>query len=418
MVSADAVNDDGSGNHEHWHVLMHEYAHLVQDRNTVSGIFEFLAFIMRIEAAAKALSKSPNGAVTLPLEPVARSALPVYSLIRILQLPGQAEQPTFRNPSANWQFKAYAAKKTPVEIEGARLYRIDTMVIFENETTRRESEYMLGSREIREAYSVAVQELHGGPTPDSEEQFEYCAVPKILAALLGHVDAWKTVAICHWALQSPTPAMRLFEICEMLNANTSALHGVSAIDIYDMLRRDAMVSGLPEAMAKIRLVFAQLIRDYQELNGPLFEAVRRHNDHVERAFARMLDASRRFPLDTALCRDRQYSYADSFRRLTKEEPIPQVESLDGYDYAFGDDSDDDADQDLSKFLRSMRGLIDFLLTADERFRPCPIFAPCSLPQADGDCRTAPWEKSRIAPRCPYGAAAHALGVPQLYTIVL
>jgi hypothetical protein len=414
MLSANAIHEDGTGNYEHWHVLMHEYAHLVQDRNTVSGIFEFLAFILRIEVVGNVLSQSPDGTVTIPLESVARSALPGYSLLRILQVPGQAKQPMFENPSARWQFKSYSPKRTTVEFDGVQFYRVDTAVTFKDETTGVEAEYMLGSRDIREAYSVAVQELHGGPTPSNEGKFEYHAVPKILTALVGPLDARQIVAICHWALQSSTPAARLFQICEILNAYAPSLRDVPAKDIYDFLRNDAVANGLPAVLNEIILRLDQLINRHHGLDGPFLEAIRQHKRHVQIAFERMLDTSRYFPLDTALCRDTRHPYAESFGRLTQEEPIPQIETLDGYDsrdYAYGGDADD-TDQDLSKFLRAMRGLIDFLLTGDEQFRQCPLFAPCQLPEWNNGCRTAPWEKEH----CHYGAAAHALGIPRLYTI--
>lgn len=397
VLEKDPLNEDAAGNFQHWHTLMHEYAHLVQDRNTISGIFEFLWRLIRIRAAISALAEHNKGTeIVPPLDLVAKSAFPGYELITILQSPGLAEQGKFKTSSAHWQFRSYASKHSALRHQ---------VVYFINTKTGIEEEYILGSRDIREAYSVAVGELHGQPSPTDEAHFEYLSVSRIMASLLGPVDARQTIAICHWALQSATPASRFFDICALLSENVPP-----AITLYDTLRNHSLEHGLVDQMDYLGRAVDSCIADLQHSAGPLLDALVLHREHIKRSFERTLDKTRVFPLDTVLSRDNKFSYAEGFDYLTKEEPIPIVDTDDGGSYVFGDDRNSDS----AFFLRAMRELVDFLLTGKEKFRACPIFGPCAI--GESICRVTPWVKGNKEPLCAYGAAAATLGIPTTYAI--
>jgi hypothetical protein len=76
-------------------------------------------------------------------------------------------------------------------------------------------EHEIGPWEIKEAYSVAIEVLHGGPAVTNANEFEYLAIERILGKARP-VDERPIAAICHWALQDSVPGVRFFEIVAFL----------------------------------------------------------------------------------------------------------------------------------------------------------------------------------------------------------
>ena len=404
-LRAGVLDEFGGATEAGMPTLMHEYAHLIQDRASLYGAFEFLLFLDSVRGA---LAVMPTGTVGTPAQvqlPI--SGYPAWAsswLASIQALRGAlAPRPPWID-DVMWAYETHRLANQRVWMQG-EWHEVPTVIAsFVDNATNATYEHEIGPREIKEAYSVAVQILHGGPEVDDAKQFEYLAVERILLKELGAVTPLQIIAICHWALQSPNPGARLFEIIvRVLKEDLLP----SADSLYDLLREDACTTLQHEQRVRELLlqvsevVAAQAGAGYKDL---LFQVMTWFYSTASHSLGLSV-SGRRFPLDTFLCK------ADpDFRRLTSDIPIPVVEVPSGDVFSFGAQT---VASDAVLFVRSLAHLLHKLSHADAASWPCDLHSSCVLNYKDAGCTSQPWLKGQHRPACPYGAAAAYLGLPHL-----
>ncbi len=422
---------DGSVLPGGWHRLMHEYGHLIQDRTSVFGAIEFMHFFDSIHSILKLLQIQANAAT-----PRWARCAPARTLLRKMMSPPTVQLPVSategaqeswiasiyklraatdpRQPWRNgvmWALEGHRVDEIPVWYEGAERSIPVAVGSFVDNVKVSTYEHAIGPREIKEAYSVAIEVLHGGPPVNSAAAFEYLAVERILS-LAGQVDERQVIAVCHWALQDPVPGVRFFEIFKMLEQYGRL---PEAGDLYDLLRADALRFGLKQRVVQVGRQLDEIVR-VQAASGSkdlLFEVLRWYRDRVVAALARNLDPNRRFPLDTYICGFGLHPDVAGFTAVVAEEPIPAVETPSGAVFAFGGRS---VDSDTVLFIRSLGDLVGRLWFEPVASWPCVLESTCGLGYRDAGCTTRPCDKGRRRPACPYGAAAAYLGIPRLRTL--
>lgn len=399
---------DGSVLPGGWHRLMHEYGHLIQDRTSVFGAIEFMHFVDALQSVLRLL-QNHGAQVQLPVSASAGANQSWFASIHALRA---ATNP--RNPWRNdvwWAYEEYRVEEVPVWYEGAERRIPVAIARFVDNTNGDSYEHEIGPREIKEAYSVAIEVLHGGPPVNDATAFEYLAIDRILSKA-GPIDERQVAAICHWALQDPVPGVRFFEIVVTLERQ-----GVlpAANDLYDLLRAQALGGGVANKVALVGQQLDEIVR-VQSASGPndlLFQVFRWYRDRVVVALARNLDAKRRFPLDTYVCGSGPHPDVAGFTAAVAEEPIPAVETPSGAIFAYGGKS---VDSDSVLFIRSLGDLIGRLWFEPVASWPCVLEPTCVLGYRDAGCTTRPCDKGAKRPACPYGAAAAYLGIPHLRTL--
>lgn len=399
---------DGSVLPGGWHRLMHEYGHLIQDRTSVFGAIEFMHFVDSLQSVLRML-QSQGAQVQLPVSASPGASDSWFASIHALRAATNPRCP-WRN-DVWWAYEEYRVQEVPVWYEGAERRIPVAIALFVDNTNGDTYEHEIGPREIKEAYSVAVEMLHGGPAVDDATAFEYLAVERILGKA-APVDERQIVAICHWALQDPMPGVRFFEIVATLDRRGAL---PPANDLYDVLRADALEAGVAD---KVALVGKQLdeIVCVQSASGPddlLFRVFRWYRDQVVVALGRNLDPQRRFPLDTYVCGSGTHPDGGGFTGIVTEEAIPAVETPSGAIFAFGGES---IDSDTVLVIRSLGDLIGRLWFEPAASWPCVLEPTCVLSYRDAGCTTRPYDKGAKRPACPYGAAAAYLGIPHLRTL--
>jgi hypothetical protein len=409
-----------------WHRLMHEYAHLIQDRTSVFGAIDFMHFVDSIQSVLKLLqvqddAATPSWARCGPAQYVVKKLKPPTVQLPVSATEGAADSwiasihklraATYpRKPWKNgvmWAFEDHRIEQIPVWYEGAERHIPVAVARFVDNVNGDTYEHEIGPWEIKEAYSVAIEVLHGGPAVTNANEFEYLAIERILGKA-GPVDERQVVAICHWALQDSVPGVRFFEIVAFLEKNGAL---PPANDLYDVLRQQAITAGVG---AKVDLVGKQLdeIVRVQSASGPkdlLFQVFRWYHDQVVAALARNLDSRRRFPLDTYVCGPGPHPDVAKFTGAVAEEPIPVVETSSGA-IAFGGKT---VDSDTVLFLRSLSDLVSRLWSSPTASWPCILESTCTLKYRDESCKTRPFEKGANRPACPYGAASAYMGFTHL-----
>lgn len=406
-LSSDVYDEEDRPTVEGWYKLMHEYAHLIQDRTTLFGAIDFLLFYDWIRAAAEAL-QAGGGQIHLPLnqaETTQRKVHEIYGLKKAVQV-----RLDWMNGKW-WAFESFEYVDQAISYDGeAQTFKV-AMAHFVDNVDNVEYSHPIGPREIKEAYSMAVQTFFGGPHVVTAEQFEYLAVERILSQF-GVVDPRQTVSICHWALQDPSPGVRFFEICELMKTlGHSTLP--SAESLYDTLRQDAINRGFLDKVATLERQLSEVQRIQSEAGEDDFLSgvLAWYKDHVFTALRRSVDPTRRFPLDTCLCMPFSVGFSSTFEVITAEEPIPLVALASGRVIGYGDGAHDDLDSRAGFFFRAMGDLLDRLWCSDHARGKCPLYSLCDLVFKDHECMERPWMKGDLESPCSYGLAARYLGIP-------
>jgi hypothetical protein len=399
------LDGDGMPTEAGMPTLMHEYAHLIQDRACLYGVFEFLLFLDSLHGA---LSVMPVGEVGTPAQvqlPISQHPAWAQSWLASVQAlrAAIAPRPEWVD-GVMWAYESHHLAQQRVWMQAEWHDVPMAMASFVDNTTNETYEHEIGPREIKEAYSVAVQILHGGAEVNDARQFEYLAVERILIKELGAVTPQQLIAICHWALQSPNPGVRFFEIVTLALAQ-DALPAANAL--YDLLRDDAATNlhhekRVRELLIQVsEVIAAQAAAGYKDL---LFQVMLWFYGAASHALGLSV-SGRRFPLDTFLCK----GDAD-FRRLTSDIPIPVVEVPTGHAFSFGAAT---VDSDSVLFIRSVAHLVHKVSYAGAADWPCDLLSSCVLDYKDAACATRPWLKGARRPACAYGAASAYLGLPHL-----
>ena len=405
--AAEGVLDDSSGSPipGAWHRLMHEYGHLIQDRTSIFGAIEFMHFYDSVQSVLHLL-QAQGPTVQLPMSTGPGAGDSWLASIHALRA-ATNPRPQWKN-GVWWAYEDYHIKQVPVSYNRAE-YRIPvTVAYFVDNTNGETCEHEIGPREIKEAYSVAIEMLHGGPPVDAATTFEYLAVERILARA-GEVAPRQVIAVCHWALQTPVPGVRFFQITSMLEKR-GALPAADAL--YDLLRIDAKRTGVADLIAQIGEQLNEIVRvqSGSGVKDHLFQVLRWYRDQVAIALPRNLQPGRRFPLDTYICASGHELDDEAFTAMTTEEPIPVIETPTGAAFAFGGNS---VDSESVLFIRSLGDLVGRIWFERAAAWPCVLERTCALPCRDTGCSTRPFEKGSARPPCPYGAASAYLGIPHL-----
>jgi hypothetical protein len=402
------LDEDGNPTEAGMPTLMHEYAHLIQDRASLYGVFEFLLFLDSLRGA---LAVMPTGMVGAPAQvelPLSRYPAWASSWLASVEALRAAIAP--RPPWVNdvmWAYETHRLASQRVWMQSEWHDVPVAVASFVDNTTNATYEHEIGPREIKEAYSVAVQIIHGGPEVDDARQFEYLAVERILLKELGAITPHQIVAICHWALQSPNPGVRLFEIVGLISKEDSL---PAADALYDLVREDARTTLQHEQRVRELLVQVSEVVASQAAAGygdTLFQAMLWFYSTAHHALSLSI-SGRRFPLDTFLCK------ADAdFQRLSSDIPIPLIESPPRDAFSFGAMT---IASDTVLFVRSLAHVLHQLSHTSAANWSCDLHASCVFHFKDDDCASRPWLKGSRRPACPYGAAAAYLGFPHLRVV--
>ena len=407
-VAPGVLDAEGASLAGGWYRLMHEYGHLLQDRASLFGVIEFLHFFDSFQSVVLLLTAA-GVEVRLPLREAAgadKAWLTSIESLRSIVYPRTA----WRN-DVWWAYERHRVADVPVFYEGELRPIPVAIAHFVDNKSGDTYEHEIGPREIKEAYSVAIQVLHGGPSVDEPDQFEYVAIERILGRA-GAVDERQMIAICHWALQDSVPGVRFFEIVSLLEAE-----GLRPADeLYDRLREDAMKRG---AADKVDTAARQLneIIDNQRKSGEgdlLYQVLGWYRDRAIAALRRNLDPARRFPLDTYVGTRSAAPNPEQFASMVSEEPIPLVQNANDGAFAFGGQS---VDSDTVLFVRALADLVSRLWSNGVAGWSCPLVASCTLHLKDEACEQTPWTKSLAERPCPYGAAARYLGLPNTHRLL-
>lgn len=386
-----------------WPRLLHEYGHLIQDRTSVFGAIEFMHFVDSLHSMVSLLN-TQGPVVALPISAAPSAQVSKLASIHALRAATNPRMP-WRN-GVWWAYEEHRIDSVTVWYEGKTRQIPVAIARFVNNITNDTYEHEIGPREIKEAYSVAIELLHGGPPVDDAKEFEYLAIERILLRI-GPVDERQIVAVCHWALQDPVPGVRFFEILMLLEANGMM---PAAPALYDVLRSAAIADGVAAKVLQVEDQLNEIVCIQQRAGtrDVLFQVLRWYRDQVVVALNRNLDQQRRFPLDSYLCEATPTGDFLHFIQAVAEEPIPSVETPSGASFAFGGTT---IDSDSVLFIRALGDLLVRLWVEHKAIWSCVLYSTCNHPIRDQTCTSQPCDKGRLRPACPYGAAAAYLGFP-------
>lgn len=230
---------------------MHEYAHFLQDTTTTYGVLNFLNLVDVAQDVMR-LVDATAGAVPVPL--VSRPDAEGTWLTQHGRLLPIA-RPLDEWPTGIWTYARHAVRNVSLEFLGEAKGLPVVVATFVDNLTGDEIEHAIGAREIKEAYSQAVEWLHelGREGELSPGQFEYHAVERVIHARLGsRAELRHTIVLCHWALQSPLPGVELFRLLDHLEAD--AVEEPEAL--YDRCRALALENGLQQALERFHASLA------------------------------------------------------------------------------------------------------------------------------------------------------------------
>lgn len=394
-------------------IFMHEVAHLIQDRSTIRGVFEFLDMWDRVEALAEHI-RACRRKVVVPLVDGETGATrlsdnltwtieaeTIYSL-REPRIPWSSD-------GKHWAYQTREVECVQSRLAGRTIVIPCVTVVFIDNVTGDTYRHKVGAREIKEAYSVAVALMHGGSLPTlGDISFEYVVVERILSFFFGEVRPRQIIAICQWALQSLAPGFTLFEI---IDAFTLGIVLPEEQEIYDVLRRKEKYRGC----SRIWNDLIDNIKLYEQSLGPQCETLgklfRWYREHAGFLLSIQFMESRRFPLDTYLTTDStQESMEDrntGLRQLFGEVEVPLIVWPNGTFTLIS--SDPETVREIVFLNVAIQHLIASLWSNRYATWSCPLHSGCTLSMKDdSECLHSPWKKARILPTCPYGAAANLM----------
>jgi hypothetical protein len=318
-------------------VFMHEYAHLVQDQTTLFGVIEFIYLMDTVRDLKIYARANTNGPVLVPLEehPDTRDTW-TNCLARIREV-AHAREP-WQNGIA-WAYVDHEIELEAVPYRGLQRQLPKVQARFINNATGDECLHAIGPCEVKEAYSVAVECLHGGVVHHLDgPEFQYSAVERILAQL-GEVGPTQIITICHWALQSQFPGVRLMEIVEHLTAQ-GHVPLPCANDLHEICRSYSLERGLEQLVEHALNGLDEIVRANAVAGeaDPLFQSLRWYSELAKRNLGWCLDDTMAFPADSFLALEySEFGEAEraSFLAFQDEHPIPSMEDGRGRVYATG-----------------------------------------------------------------------------------
>jgi hypothetical protein len=395
---------------ESFPIFMHELAHLVQDRSTIRGVVEFLDMWDRVEAIAEHISACGHHVVV----PFFDSDTGATRLSDNLKWTIEAEtiyslrepREPWSSDGKHWAYQGHEVESVECRLAGRTIKIPRVTVVFIDNVSGDTYQHLIGAREIKEAYSVAVALVHGGSLPDiGSIAFEYVALERILSFFFGDVRPRQIIAICQWALQSLAPGFTLFEI---IDAFTDGIGLPDEEEIYNVLRRKEKFRGC----AGIWNVLSDNIKLYEQHLGPqcatLGKLFHWYREHAGFLLTIQFTESRCFPLDTYLtCDSTQESLEDhskGLRQLFDEVEVPLIVWPNGSFTLIS--SDPETVREIVFLNVAIQHLIGSLWSSRKASWSCPLHTGCTLSMKDdSECLHSPWKKGALLPTCPYGAAA-------------
>ncbi len=219
------VDSNGNISEKGYPVFIHEYGHLLQDTTTCYGIIDFVHFTDIIQDFIQLVKCGKNnGTIKIPLIRHYKS--------KTMWIKSLLEYKKCYNPNEDWRkgaiwaFNGFETKdyiRVPYKDKEGKVPIISARFV-DNETGE-EIVQKLGVREIKECYSMALENIQRGEDfPYSKEmEFQYAAIERILDREFERVDNFQMITVCHWALQSTHPIEEFFDIFMEFKAKEEGL---------------------------------------------------------------------------------------------------------------------------------------------------------------------------------------------------
>ncbi|WP_157204621.1 hypothetical protein [Methylomonas koyamae] len=222
------LNSNGTPKPDSIPIFFHEYAHLIQDTTTIFGINSFMSFHDVIQDVFRITSLSAK--IKIPVSDKS-------SWMSFIDQYNKCIYPREAWPSqAMWAFDGYEIDEVTINCNADEY---DVPIIkarfIDNTGKHLPILHEIGVREIKEAYSIAVENIHSEIEHDYYplSEFQYAAIERILLKKFGYIDNKGIVTICHWSLNSLHPAIEFFEIIEDIERDQVTL---TWDDLYIFLR--------------------------------------------------------------------------------------------------------------------------------------------------------------------------------------
>ena len=385
--------------------FMHEYAHFVQDLSTVYGALGFMdkwGYFTHV----KALAHRASAPLQLPLSSQSSSVSPILLKLDLSRCISEA--PGSWRRGAFWAFEDWQ----PYSLEEANTPFV--MAKFRDNSTAEQYEQVIGAREVKEAYSIAVQQMHQDELIDeSSLPFEYAAAGRILGSL-GKLTPRHMVVFCHWALQCRFPGCRLFELMQITEQEFGYLPVPEVL--CDFFRDSGQQKALA-SLEKHRATFSSLVADLGRHgdDDPLFRVSQWYLSTAFPTIRQVLAEGKRFPLDTYLCTeqpDEDDEAIEGWHKLVERFPIGLMESDEARVFST---TRDKWQQRAAQFFRCLMHLGLTAWSARVPKWSCPMLNSCSYSRREeAICRETPWKMGDTKTSvCVYGAAARHVEVHRI-----
>ncbi|MGH1347597.1 MAG: hypothetical protein ACRBN8_38930 [Nannocystales bacterium] len=377
--------------------FMHEYGHLLQDLCSVYGAIDFIHFLDSVHATKRAV-RHMGEAVTLPLtdDPSAIDDPWYFAQPRLRRAVEPRETWGSGTP---WAYEGYCLEAATIDAESQPV--MVAKAKFVDNISGEIMHHSVGPWEIKEAYSVALQVLFADDEPVLEStSFEYVAIDRILATVGLHTPRQR-IAMCHWALQHPTPGPHLFNLLDGFSDMGQNSTDPSGEEVYDWCRRHTLAATYDRTVAQITATLKEFVEHHAAAGDedPLLVALRWYQEIALLSLARNRNGERRFPLDRLPDPESPEQSLD-VRPLFEEVPLPSMEDAQGQVFAGGRET---PGEQAVFLIRSMAHLVQSLRSEEAARWMCPLYSCCDAPQRAETCMREPWT-IRGTRRCPYDAA--------------
>jgi hypothetical protein len=400
-LNSDYVEKGGLVADEYLPKFFHEYGHLIQDTTTCYGVIDFIHFIDTIQDTLRLIDLSvDHNVLTIPL--FRNSTFNDLWISKLIQFRSCTNPNKDWRKGAIWKFNKFLPKEfrnVPYNQRPNQIPIIKASFVDSNSATEFTQE--LGVREIKEAYSIAIENIKSGTDFEYSEdmEFQYAAIDRILSAFWGYIDNKRVITICHWALQDTHPIENFHDIVLELWKEYDELPDVE--ELYDYLRQ-RFLSRNPQLIKSIQENFNKILENQQKsgVNDLLYCSYAWYKEKIISNLRLIEDSSRRFPLDTNFVASN-----NDIGELVLDFPIWLYETYDENSFAFSVEKDTPL---FVYFFRSLCDLVNHLLMREETEWNCIWNSTCKderIPFKDSKCASMPWAHSEHRPACPFGAAA-------------
>lgn len=379
-------------------VFFHEYAHLIQDTTTIYGVVDFLHFHDLIQDVCKITNSRQT--IKIPISTYKEySELWISSLISYKRLLYHLDE---WSSKALWAFDEFV--KFDLETIKYQNNTFETPLIrgkFIDHTLKEEDIlHSIGVREIKEAYSMAIENIHSGQDYDyiDYKEFQYTAIERILSKMFGKIDNFEIITICHWCLNSLHPAFELVEIIEDVKRELFNLP--SWKELYEFLRKRYLKNNQHQIKdIKNKYLDMLLNQEKSGKNDMLYQAYLWYTNNILINLDMINNHNSYFPLDTALC-ETSFEIKDFLQRF----PIFLYENNGKTSYTL---AANEKNPEFIYFFRSLASIITKLNDKQELWQ-CLLYDSCDFKK--DICLKEPWKRWGDTPRCSYCSACFYLNL--------